>query len=117
MELRDQDGTLLMSVGKTGGPAFPANHFDLTDEEHGMTLRDYFATQAPTDEVQELQFRHLSRMAQEHMTGMKYPEKPAYQPNDPAQIAWQIEEFDFKCAVNAAIRYKLADAMLKARTA
>ena len=24
-------------------PAFPAMHFDLADNEHGMTLRDYFA--------------------------------------------------------------------------
>lgn len=30
----------------TGGPAFPAQHFDLTDAEHGMTLRDYFAAKA-----------------------------------------------------------------------
>lgn len=30
----------------TGGPAFPANHFDLADNEHGMTLRDYFAAKA-----------------------------------------------------------------------
>jgi len=30
----------------TGGPAFPANHFDLADGEHGMTLRDYFASKA-----------------------------------------------------------------------
>jgi hypothetical protein len=30
----------------TGGPAFPAMHFDLTDNEHGMTLRDYFAAKA-----------------------------------------------------------------------
>jgi hypothetical protein len=28
--------------------AFPANHFDLADSEHGMTLRDYFAAQALT---------------------------------------------------------------------
>ena len=27
----------------TGGPAFPAMHYDLADHEHGMTLRDYFA--------------------------------------------------------------------------
>jgi beta-N-acetylglucosaminidase len=27
-------------------PAFPANHFDLTVGEHGMTLRDYFAAKA-----------------------------------------------------------------------
>ena len=30
----------------TGGPAFPAHHFDLADGEHGMTLRDYFAAKA-----------------------------------------------------------------------
>ena len=27
-------------------PAFPAMHFDLTEHEHGMTLRDYFAAKA-----------------------------------------------------------------------
>lgn len=30
----------------TGGPAFPANHFDLGATEHGMSLRDYFAAKA-----------------------------------------------------------------------
>ncbi len=30
----------------TGGPAFPAAHFDLADHEHGMSLRDYFAAKA-----------------------------------------------------------------------
>ena len=30
----------------TGGPAFPAHHFDLAEGEHGMTLRDYFAAKA-----------------------------------------------------------------------
>ena len=34
-----------MSIN-TGGPAFPAHHFDLAEGEHGMTLRDYFAAQA-----------------------------------------------------------------------
>jgi hypothetical protein len=27
----------------TGGPAFPAMHYDLAHNEHGMTMRDYFA--------------------------------------------------------------------------
>ena len=35
-----------MTERDTGGPAFPAMHFDLGDNEHGMTLRDYFAAQA-----------------------------------------------------------------------
>jgi hypothetical protein len=82
----------------------------------GMTLRDYFASNAPTDEVQELQFRHLSRLAQEQLTGLKWPIKPANL-NDLEMVAFQIAEFEFKCAVNAAIRFKLSDAMLKAREA
>jgi hypothetical protein len=47
MELRDQDGTLLMSVG---GPAFPHSYEVMPDRElhtyFGMTLRDYFAAKA-----------------------------------------------------------------------
>lgn len=35
-----------MSERNTGGPAFPAMHFDLAESEHGMTLRDYFAGKA-----------------------------------------------------------------------
>ena len=31
---------------KTGGPAFPAHHFDLVEGEHGLTMRDYFAAKA-----------------------------------------------------------------------
>ena len=27
-------------------PAFPAMHFDLADNEHGLTMRDYFAAKA-----------------------------------------------------------------------
>lgn len=26
-------------------PAFPAMHFDLAENEHGLTMRDYFAAQ------------------------------------------------------------------------
>jgi len=47
MELRDQDGTLLMAVG---GPAFPQSYEVMPDRElhtyFGMTLRDYFAAKA-----------------------------------------------------------------------
>jgi hypothetical protein len=35
-----------MTTKDTGGPAFPAPHFDMADTEHGMTLRDYFAAKA-----------------------------------------------------------------------
>jgi hypothetical protein len=27
-------------------PAFPAIHYDLADNEHGLTMRDYFAAKA-----------------------------------------------------------------------
>jgi hypothetical protein len=27
-------------------PAFPAMHFDLAENEHGLTMRDYFAAKA-----------------------------------------------------------------------
>lgn len=94
-------------------PAFPQTVEDC--HYFGMSLRDYFATNAPTDEVLELNFRHLSRTAQERLTGLKYPERPKYESNNPAEIDFQLSEFAFKCAVNAAIRYALADAMLKAR--
>jgi hypothetical protein len=36
----------MMEKKDTGGPAFPAHHFDMTDGEHGMDLRDYFAAKA-----------------------------------------------------------------------
>lgn len=35
-----------MNEKETGGPAFPAQHFDMAEGEHGMTLRDYFAAKA-----------------------------------------------------------------------
>ena len=35
-----------MVVSMKNEPAFPAMHYDLADNEHGMTLRDYFAAQA-----------------------------------------------------------------------
>ena len=38
----------------TGGPAFPASHFDLADHEHGMSLRDYFAAQALPMAIKEM---------------------------------------------------------------
>lgn len=91
----------------SGGPAFPCSG------EPGMSLRDYFATNAPTDEIQELTFRHLSRLAQECLTGRPYPTNP-HSTGD-GQVAFQMAEFEFKCLVNAAIRYALADAMLQMR--
>lgn len=31
---------------KSQWPAFPATHFDFSENEHGLTLRDYFAAKA-----------------------------------------------------------------------
>jgi hypothetical protein len=36
------------SEGSMNEPAFPAMHYDLADNEHGLTMRDYFAAQALT---------------------------------------------------------------------
>jgi hypothetical protein len=48
-------------------PAFPAMHFDLAENEHGMTLRDYFAAKAMyadmTDGVHENDFALVSARA------------------------------------------------------
>lgn len=107
-----------MSLLNDGGYAFP-HHFttESINDCSGMSLRDYFAAKAPTDEVQELSFRHLSRVAQEQLTGLKYPEKPKDNESSAKHVSFQIEQFKFKCAVNAAIRFALADAMLKVRGA
>ena len=67
--------------------AFPANHFDLADSEHGMTLRDYFAAKA--------------------MQGLiASPRMPL--PADQGGL-------DVTDVMVADLSYKMADAMLKAR--
>lgn len=35
-----------MSEKDNGWPAFPAQHFDLVENEHGLSIRDYFAAKA-----------------------------------------------------------------------
>jgi hypothetical protein len=35
-------------------PAFPAMHYDLADNEHGLTMRDYFAAKALPMAIQEM---------------------------------------------------------------
>jgi hypothetical protein len=64
-------------------PAFSAMHFDLADNEHGMTLRDYFAAKALQN------FRD--------------------------QIGSQSGQEWFEQIAKGA--YRMADAMMKARTA
>ena len=96
MELRDQDGTLLMAVGKTGGPAFPYSYEVMPDRElhtyFGMTLRDYFAAKAMHAEI---------------LTGR--------QRYDAGEI--EVDEWRQAQQLIAGYAYDMADAMLKARTA
>jgi hypothetical protein len=35
-------------------PAFPAMHYDLADNEHGLTMRDYFAAKALPIAIKEM---------------------------------------------------------------
>ena len=35
-------------------PAFPAMHYDLADNEHGLTMRDYFAAKAMQEFLDEV---------------------------------------------------------------
>lgn len=78
------------------------------------TLRDCFAWFVPTTEVQEILYRHLSTTAQEILTGKKEP-KLDVSCGPEGDVNYQLDKLKFICAVNAAIRYALADAMLEAR--
>ena len=85
-----------MTEQNNGGPAFPIPGLHNDADFNGVSLRDYFATNAPSDTVQELNFRHLSRQAQERLTGLKYPQKPhPYKENNPDEIAFQLAELAF----------------------
>jgi len=116
-----------MSARDDGGNAFPvacASQNQVTGETvchqayGGMTLRDYFAAKLPSDEIQDMTYRQLSRDAQELLTGMKYPaEPPASRPGDMPPSEHRLAVVRFHAAVNAALRYVAADAMLLARQA
>jgi hypothetical protein len=80
-------------------PAFPANHFDLADNEHGMTMRDYFAAKATDEDVQAM--RHLVPPC-DRVVGDGFGSKRVVLGCAPDN--WR-----------ALARYLHADAMLKAR--
>ena len=71
-------------------PAFPAMHIDLAENEHGMTLRDYFAAHS----------------IQTAMSMVKHDFE-----NEGTFFNWNKNEREI--AVGRA--YQLADAMMKAR--
>lgn len=60
---------------KDGGPAFPAQHFDLAEHEHGMTLRDYFAGQALMG-----------------MMASRNPSSPKFMPEDDAAYVYAVAD-------------------------
>lgn len=78
-----------MTTKNNGGPAFPAHHFELGENEHGITLRDYFAAKA----MQAI----LSSMSERDR-------RVADSSNDPPGYV-------------AKAAYAVADAMLKVREA
>ena len=78
------------------------------------TLRDYFATAITPDEVDDIE-ADLSRSIQETLARAKAPEPPSRALTIDESIANRLAELDFKLSVNAAIRFRFADAMLKAR--
>lgn len=101
--------------------AFPGVHADELGytPSKGMTLRDYFAANADRDELSDIKFRSLSRMAQEHVAGMKHPAEPrsgtgGYQSPDEL-VSYQLAVAEFEMRVWAWLRYRMADAMLEAR--
>lgn len=62
-----------MHTPDNGGPAFP-RLFPGRDE--GMSLRDYFALNLSTSEIQDLTYKSLSREAQEQLAKRKHPIEP-----------------------------------------
>jgi len=95
-------------------PAFPVE--SVTDHDFtGMSLRDYFAQASPTDEISDISYRSLSLLAKEHLAGMKMPRKPDGVRGDDV-IPFDVELATFNCRVNAAIRYMMAEAMIRERS-
>ena len=107
-----------------GGPAFPQfdvvagerdGHGDVIDAyttaTGGMSLRDWFATSVDKDEYGELIYRNASQAMKELIAG-KCPDEPTLASERPA---WQLLKLDWDLRVRAAIRYRMADAMLEAR--
>ena len=85
--------------------------------EGGMTMRENYATTTSTDDIRDLSYRFLSRAAQEKLVGMKYPER-SVDDGFPRPVDYsvniQIAQAKFLCAVNAALRFMHADAMIEA---
>jgi len=88
-----------------GGPAFPQGKGagDVWVTDGGMTLRDYFATVVDKDEYGELLYKHVTHDMAVSLAGPKPASKG-------------IDELDWHMKVRAAIRYRMADAMIAERS-
>jgi hypothetical protein len=73
-------------------PAFPAMHYDLADNEHGLTMRDYFAAKALSTILGQYDFTFFEDDKDE-------------------------KEGDTFALIVAKNAYEMADAMMKAREA
>lgn len=80
-----------------GGPAFPVREH--SDRNPGMSLRDYFAIHIGTDGIELTSISDAAAWM-----GVLPPEEDDF---------FQVLEFAFK--IDAFMRFKKADAMLKAR--
>ncbi len=80
------------------------------------TLRDHFAINIAVDEIGETIRRRLSRRAEERMVGRIYPTTPEERTaTSEMKVDHQLEVVRFEMELNAALRYQLADAMLRER--
>lgn len=99
-----------------GGPAFPGtvwrnvigdSPLDPVHQANGMSLRDYFAAHAPKQiDDDSMSFQSAAHFAQ--VCGLSVPDATAN-----SGVAWA----DFWMACETALRYRYADAMLRAREA
>lgn len=101
-----------MSKINDGGPAFPVNDTyhgvgNIERGSEGMTLRDAIALSVQID-------REFSAKWGEALVGR--PQPPAETPNTPEKIrALYLSQMQWWADVEAAYRYLVADAVLKAR--
>lgn len=102
-----------------GGPAYPHCFEDISGhpswrQSQGMSLRDWFATSVDKDEYGDLLYRNASRLAMEALAGPA-PVEPGDRATDNERVTYQLAKIDWELRFRAAIRYRMADAMLRAK--
>lgn len=110
-----------MTQRNDGGSAFPST--PLGDDgkpggahRFGMSLRDWFAQSQPSDDIQELSYRHLSLAARRLLVEEQWPDAPGHDASQEEHVKYQIDKARWHAKVAAALRYMHADAMLAARS-